>query len=358
MCARWLAMPPISQSLAVGLRRYLYLLLTLVIVYLAMGLLSAVDRESIAEHPFDVTQWRFDVPRFVIETDADGNWSFNTYNQRKILEQAAINLTLGVGMTFVILTGGIDLSVGSLLAVCNVIFVGIVHAHGPDAGYGVMLLALLACVAAGTACGAANGWLSVALRIPSFIVTLGTLLIFRGLSYWLSGGQTIFFACPRGLAVAIPIGISLLAIVVAAIFLSATAAGRRVYAVGGNLLACTYSGVRTNRVRIMCFAFSGLCAGLAGVIYWSRISTGSYLAAEGAELYAIAAVVLGGTRLAGGEGSIVGTMIGAMIMAVLDNGLNTAGIDEQTRKIIVGCVLVVAAYIDSRRTRKAGAVVV
>jgi len=108
----------------------------------------------------------------------------------------------------------------------------------------------------------------------------------------------------------------------------------------------------------MCFAFSGLCAGLAGVIYWSRISTGSYLAAEGAELYAIAAVVLGGTRLAGGEGSIVGTMIGAMIMAVLDNGLNTAGIDEQTRKIIVGCVLVVAAYIDSRRTRKAGAVVV
>ncbi|HQA46843.1 MAG TPA: ABC transporter permease, partial [Phycisphaerae bacterium] len=137
-----------------------------------------------------------------------------------------------------------------------------------------------------------------------------------------------------------------------------TATGRRIYAVGGNRQASEYAGIRTGRVRILCFAFSGLCAGLAGMIFWSRTSTGSYTAGEGAELYAIAAVVLGGTRLAGGEGSIGGTFIGALIMAVLANGLNTAAVHELTQKIIVGCVLIVAAYIDSRRGRSSMTLVV
>jgi ribose transport system permease protein len=127
-----------------------------------------------------------------------------------------------------------------------------------------------------------------------------------------------------------------------------------VYAVGGNRLACEYSGVRTSRVRILCFASSGVCAGLAGIIYWSRLASGSYLAGETAELYAIAAVVLGGTRLSGGEGTIVGTLLGALIMAVLANGLNAASVDATSQKIVVGCVLIVAAYIDSRRSRHRG----
>lgn len=340
-------------SVIIGsLATYRRLLLTLVVVYGAMAGLSAVDLRSIEKAPGRPGDWRLDVPRFVVD-DTRGTWSFNWFNQRKILEQAAINLTLGVGMTFVILTGGIDLSVGALLALCNVIFVRTVRAWGvegaPDAS--ALLCGGLACLTAGALCGAINGSLSVALRIPSFIVTLGTLLVFRGMAYWTSGAQTHVLACPAPLVVGIPIGISLLAVVAAQAFLGTTAIGRQIYAVGGNFTASRYAGVRTNRVRILCFALSGLCAGLAGVIYWSRVSSGSYIAGDGAELHAIAAVVLGGTRLAGGEGSIIGTVIGALIMAVLANGLNTAGIDDLTQKVIVGCVLIAAAYIDSRRTR-------
>lgn len=332
-----------------GTGRYVYLLVTLAGVYLAMAGLSGLDtRDS-----WNPARWRFDVPRFLVQERPDGMWAFNSFNQRKILEQAAINLTLGVGMTFVILTGGIDLSVGSLLALCNVVFVQVVLAFqgpGPPA-WDAVAVGMLACVAVGALCGMGNGLCTAALGIPSFIVTLGSLLVLRGAAYWVSGGQTKLLACPPGMAVGIPIGVSVGAVVLAGIFLAYTTAGRRVYAVGGNLLACRYAGVPTERVRVMCFAFSGACAGLAGMIYWSRVATGSYTAGEGAELFAIAAVVLGGTRLAGGYGSVVGTFLGSLIMAVLANGLNTASIHESTQKIIVGCVLIVAAYIDSRRSR-------
>ena len=350
--------PPSGRAGAFG-RRYAYLLLTLAIVFAAMTLLSAVELDRVFEHPSEPGRWGWRAPLFLVQESGDG-YGVNTYNQRKIFEQAAINLTLGVGMTFVILTGGIDLSVGSLLALCNVVFVSTVLAIGSPGppSMGGLVLGMAACVAVGIGCGVANGWLSVRLGIPSFIVTLGTMLVLRGAAYWVSGGETKILACPKLLTVAVPIGLSLLAVLAAAVFLSTTRAGRYVYAVGGNLVASRYAGVRTDAVRIMCFAFSGLCAGLAGMIYWSRVSTGSYIAGEGAELHAIAAVVLGGTRLAGGEGTIIGTMIGAFIMAVLANGLNTAGVDELTQKIIVGCVLIAAAYIDSRRSRGSGAVVV
>ncbi len=345
--------------LLAALKQYAYLLLTLVVVFGAMTLLSAVDLDSVVAHPTDIAQWEWQAPLFLVQESDDG-YVINTYNQRKILEQAAINLTLGVGMTFVILTGGIDLSVGSLLALCNVVFVSTILATGAKGvpGWDVILLGMVICVVVGTLAGAVNGWLSVALKIPSFIVTLGTMLVFRGLAFQVSGGETKLLTCPLGLTTAIPIGISLVAVVAGVVFLSTTALGRYVYAVGGNLLASTYSGVRTGRVRILCFALSGFCAGLAGVIYWSRVSTGSYTAAKGAELYAIAAVVLGGTRLAGGEGSIIGTLFGAMIMAVLANGLDNAEVEAETQTIIVGCVLIAAAYLDSRRSRRGDSVAV
>lgn len=334
---------------------YFYLLLALLCVYLTMALLSGLDTQG---QPLNPGAWRFGVPRFIVQEQPDNSWSLNVFNQRKILEQAAINITLGVGMTFVILTGGIDLSVGSLLALCNVVFVQVVLAWGPPGapGLGMVLLGMVICCAVGGFCGGMNGWLSARLGIPSFIVTLGTLLVLRGAAFWCSGGQTRILACSREMTVWVPIGISILAVLLAGVFLGLTVPGRRVYAVGGNLLACEYAGVRTARIRIMCFVFSGLCAGLAGTIYWSRVATGSYTAGEGAELFAIAAVVLGGTRLAGGRGSVVGTLIGALIMAVLANGLDTAAIHASTQKIIVGCVLVAAAYLDSRRSRSGSAV--
>jgi ribose transport system permease protein len=216
------------------------------------------------------------------------------------------------------------------------------------------LIILGACAistAAGLLCGLANGVLCTWLRVPSFIVTLGTLLVLRGLAYWISGGQTQLLNCPAVLSIAIPIGVSVLSAAAAGAFLATSGLGRRVYAVGGNWLAARYSGVRAGAVRIFAFGCSGACAGLAGVIYWSRTATGSYTAGEGYELYAIAAVVLGGTRLAGGEGTILGTFLGALIMSVLRNGLDSAGVHDLTQKIIVGSVLIVSAAIDSRRSR-------
>ena len=291
----------------------------------------------------------------MIQEAPDGSWEFNSFNQRKILEQSAINLTLGVGMTFVILTGGIDLSAGSLLAVCNVLFTitAIAATTRGLASGSAIALGCLAAIVAGTLCGVANGWLCTRLRIPSFIVTLGTLLMLSGAAFWVSGGKTHLLACPETLTVAIPIGVSVFAVAVAGVCLAKTSLGRKVYAVGGNWLAARYSGLPAERIRIVAFACSGACAGLAGVIYWSRTSTGSFTAGEGAELYAIAAVVLGGTRLAGGEGTIVGTFLGALIMSVLGNGLNVAGIHDRTQKIIVGCVLIAAAAMDSRKRSSA-----
>lgn len=357
--ARGVPRAAMRHRLAVSLRRYVYLLITLVIVFGAMTVLSALRLDSVFAHPTSPGQWEWRAPLFLVQ-ESGGGYTLNVYNQRKILEQAAINLTLGVGMTFVILTGGIDLSVGSLLALCNVVFVSMVLAVGGSGppGLSALLLGAGVCVLVGTLAGIANGWLSVGFGIPSFIVTLGTMLVFRGVAFWVSGGQTKLLACPPALTVGIPIGVSLLAVLAGAVFLSTTALGRYVYAVGGNLIASAYSGVRTGRVRIMCFALSGFCAGLAGIIYWSRVSTGSYTAAKGAELYAIAAVVLGGTRLAGGEGSVIGTLFGALIMAVLANGLDSAGIATETQTIIVGCVLIAAACLDSRRGRQGATVAV
>lgn len=343
--------------------RYRQLLLILGLVYAGMTGLSAIDT---AGEPLRPTHWRLQQPRFLIQQGPNGGWAFNSYNQQKILEQAAINLTLGVGMTFVILTAGIDLSVGSILAVANVLFLVTAlaareHGHGI---YAAVALGGSAAVLAGMLCGAFNGCLCTWLRVPSFIVTLGTLLVLRGVAYWISGGETKLLAAPKDsaapflgltpdqlLTVGVPIGVSVFCVAAATVFLGTTGLGRRIYAVGGNWLASRYAGVRTGAVRVFVFACSGACAGLAGVIYWSRTSTGSYTAGEGAELYAIAAVVLGGTRLAGGEGTIPGTFLGALIMSVLANGLNSAGVHELTQKIIVGSVLVAAAAIDSRRSK-------
>ncbi len=329
---------------------YLYLLLSLLGVYLAMTVLSAIDLDSVFDAPLSPGAWRWQLPTFLLQRDAAGNAHFNLFNQRAILNQAAITLTLGVGMTFVILTGGIDLSVGSALALCNVVFVrAALAAGGVEGGATALLVGIGAGLLAGLSCGVLNGALTVLLRVPSFIVTLGTLLVLRGAAYWAADGQTQLLGGSRSLTVVVPIAVSAIAIVLGALFLGLTGVGRQIYAVGGSLQAARYSGVRTGTVRVLCFGLSGLCAGLAGIIYWSRTSTGSYIAGEGYELYAIAAVVLGGTRLAGGEGTIPGTMLGALIMAVLANGLTTASIHESTQKIIVGAVLVVAAYVDSRR---------
>jgi ribose transport system permease protein len=329
-----------------NLRRLLPLIGVLAAVYVAMMLLSAVRFGR------DGEPWTWQAPNFIVQEDDNGGWTFNAYNQQKILEQAGINLILGVGMTFVILIAGIDLSVGSILAVSNVLFVitALHLAGGAPPGAGTLILACLAAVAAGLILGGINGVITVYGRVPSFITTLGMFLMAQGLAYQLSAGQTHHLAYPKGMNVAIPLITCLVGVVSAHVVLSQTVLGRHLYATGANIEAARLCGVPVNRVRILAFIISGACAALGGIIYWARLATGSHLAATvGYELYAIAAVVIGGTSLMGGEGSVIGTLIGALIMAVLYNGLNTVGIEETTQKIIIGAVIVAAAVYDQHR---------
>lgn len=334
------------------IRRLLPLAGVLVAVYLLMAALSAVDWGN---HFWAFSQWRLRLPIFLVAGNPDGGISINWHNQRLILEGGAINIILGVGMTFVILTAGIDLSVGSLLAFCNVLFVVTAKAMLGRRVPGVLAYstATLVCLVGGTFCGWVNGAITVWGRVQSFIVTLGMLLAARGLAYVISGKDVQWLACSGSVRYLLPTGLALASVAIAYIALAYTPIGRYMYAVGGNLEASRLSGVPVNRVRIVAFAISGLCAALAGIVSWIYVSTGTYLAGESRELYAIAAVVIGGTSLMGGQGSVLGTFLGALIIAVLYNGLQTIAVDEMTQRVIIGVVIVAAALYDSMRHRRA-----
>ena len=334
------------------LTRLLPLLGVLAAVYVLMVALSALDWSA---GFWNFAEWRLRTPIFLLAQTREGGYALNWLNLRQILEQGATNIVLGVGMTFVILVAGIDLSVGSVLALCNVIFVvaakAALGAAMPDAL--AWLLATAACLAGGALAGWINGALTVWGRVQSFIVTLGMFLAARGFAYIASGREPQRLLASGAIRYLIPIALAIAVVAVAHFVLRYTRLGRYVYAVGGNLEASRLSGVPVNRVRIAAFTISGLCAALGGIIYWVRLSTGTYLAGEAYELYAIAAAVIGGTSLAGGEGSVLGTLIGALIMAVLAKGLSTVGVDDMNQRIIIGAVIVAAALYDSSRHRRA-----
>ena len=256
------------------------------------------------------------------------------------------NIILGTGMTFVIITGGIDLSVGRCLALCNVTFAMILNATGS------LALASLSAVLAGAAIGFLNGLITVVGRIPSFIATLGMYMICWGLAYVVSGGQTITTKVGGALLPFLPILLPLAAMAVSHVFLSNFKFGRYVYAVGGNVQAARLSGIGVKQVQILAFMICGVCAGIGGIIYWAKLGTGSSLAGEAFELYAIAAVIIGGTSLSGGEGTVIGTFIGALIMGVLREGLVILHVSEHWQKVIFGAVIIGAVSFDSFRRRR------
>ncbi|MBE3098725.1 MAG: ABC transporter permease [Planctomycetes bacterium] len=254
----------------------------------------------------------------------------------------AINLILGVGVTLVIIAGGIDLSVGRLIALTLVVMVVAANATGSLAA------GLAAGLGAGLAAGLLNGILSVRFRIPSFIVTLGTMMIARGAAMLVAGGKSIGCAFHAPLAVQrfLPIGAALAVAAVGQLLLTKTIFGRHVFAVGGSPEAARLCGIRVGRVQTLTFLASGFCAGLAGFVYWCRNGLGDPLAGDGYELYAIAAVIVGGTSLSGGRGSVLGTLLGALIMGVLQNGLNIMLVQPHWQYIIIGSVLTVTVLAD------------
>ncbi|MFC7420786.1 ribose ABC transporter permease [Iodobacter arcticus] len=271
-------------------------------------------------------------------------------NLLNVLRQVSINALIAFGMTFVILLGGIDLSVGAVLALSSVAIASMMAA-GVDP-----VLATLFGVLAGAALGAVNGIIISRGKVAPFIATLGTMTVFRGLALVASDGRPItgfnsdFFSMLGagyiGNLIPVPVITTLIAFVALWFILKKTVFGRHVYAVGGNEEASLISGVKVNRVKLWVYTLSGGLSALAGVILTSRLNSAQPNAGMGYELDAIAAVVLGGTSLSGGRGWIVGTLIGAVLIGVLNNGLNLLSVSSFYQQVIKGSVILLAVLLD------------
>jgi ribose transport system permease protein len=264
-----------------------------------------------------------------------------------------------VGMTFVLIIAGIDLSVGSVMALAAAVAgIAMLHWHWP------LYLAVLLAMGVGMLAGLLNGVISVAWRLPSFIVTLGMLEVARGMAYIATNSRTQYIGGPvEWLSNPLVLGLSpaffiALGIVIAAqLVLTRSVFGRHMIGIGTNEEAMRLAGVDPRPIKIAVFAIAGLMAGLAGIIQASRLEAADPNAGIGAELVVIAAVVIGGTSLMGGRGSVIATFFGVLIISVLEAGLAQIGANEPTKRIITGCVIIVAVIIDmyreKRRTRRA-----
>lgn len=272
-------------------------------------------------------------------------------NIKNVLTQVSVNAIIAVGMSFVILTGGIDLSVGSILAVSGAVAASIIKSTGN------LFLAIIVALAIGSVIGLINGVLVSKGRIQAFIVTLATMIIFRGVTYVYTNGTPIsglgqsFSGIGNTMVLGIPIPVVFMVIIFGIAFyvLSQTRYGRYIYALGGNEDSARLSGINTDKIKTLVYVICGATAALSGIIVTSRIGSASPNAGVGFELDAIAAVVLGGTTLVGGEGSVVGTIIGALIIGVLNNGLNLMNVSPFYQSIIKGIVILLAVMAEKKK---------
>jgi len=279
---------------------------------------------------------------------------FNSYNVMNILRQASVYAIMGTGMTFVILTGGIDLGQGSVLALAAVVCAMIINATGN------MWLGIAAAIGVGIIIGLVNGVMIAYVKLPAFIMTLGSLYMIRGVTLYITNstqvnikgaqafkfiGQGFLFGVPFPVYIFIVVGI------LAIFFLSFTATGRHIFAVGSNVVSARLSGIKAEKILVIAYGLSSVCVALAGIVYLARLTAAQPTAGEGYELESIAAAVVGGTSLAGGEGGVLGTLIGAVIIAVIRNGLVIIGVGSYFTKIVVGLIIVLAVTLDVIRRR-------
>ncbi|MFS4579777.1 ABC transporter permease [Phaeobacter sp. C3_T13_0] len=287
-----------------------------------------------------------------------------TSNMIAILQATSVNGVLAIAATLVIITGGIDLSVGTLMTF-TAVMTGVVLTN-----LGLPLpLGVAAAIATGTLAGFISGTLVAKMKIPPFIATLGLMLILKGLSLVVSGTRPIYFNDTPGFdkisrgsligeifpAVPIPNGVLILFLVAGAVsyILSRTVLGRYCFALGSNEEAVRLSGVNTDRWKIAIYSLSGAIVGIAGLLIASRLNSAQPALGLGYELEAIAAVVIGGTSLSGGRGTILGTLIGALIMAVLLNGLRILSVPQEWQTVVTGAIIILAVYADIMRRQKA-----
>jgi ribose transport system permease protein len=273
---------------------------------------------------------------------------FTISNILNIAQQTSINAIIAVGMTFVIISAGIDLSVGSIVAFSGVVLAGLLHA-GIAEPYAIILGLMV-----GLLCGVANGLLISYGKLPPFIATLGMMSVARGAALLYTEGRPIssfsnpfrFLATGDILKIPVTVIIMIIIYLLAHLVLSRTKLGRYTYAIGGNEEATHLSGVNTKLFKTIIYGISGLLSGFAAVILTARLNSAQPIAGIMYELDAIAAVVIGGTSLLGGEGKLSGTIIGAFIMGILRNGLNLLGVSSFVQQIIIGLVIICAVLID------------
>jgi ribose transport system permease protein len=283
-------------------------------------------------------------------------------NLQAIVDRIVVIAIIAIGMTMVIITGGIDLSVGSLVALSAVVWTVMIRglAGGTEAGGGAVVLCALGALALCAAVGAFSGLMVTRLEVPPFIVTLAMMLVASGLAFTLSAGQSVYEVpaaidrLGRGSTLGgLPNTVLLMAALyaVAHLAMTRTPLGRSIYAVGGSSEAARLSGIPVRRVTVFVYLVCGLLAGLGGIVQASQLQSGAPTYGQVYELYVIAAVVVGGTSLAGGEGGILGTLIGALIIAVIQNGMNLTGVESYTQKVVLGLVILAAVVLDRAKQR-------
>ncbi len=275
-------------------------------------------------------------------------------NILNVLRQISINGIIAVGITFVIITGGIDLSVGSIVGLSAVIATSFAQANTYP-----LIVPITVGLLAGLICGVVNGLIISYGKVAPFIVTLGMLTIARGVTLVYTSGRPVinlsdtYGQIGGGYLWGIPIPVYILVLVAAIglFILKFTKYGRHVYAIGGNELAAKVSGLNTSAIKIGVYSIAGVAAGISGVVLSSRVMTGSPVAGQGYELDAIAACVIGGTSLSGGIGSVAGTLIGALIIGVMNNGLDLLNVSSYFQQIIKGVIIIAAVLLDKQNTK-------
>ncbi|MDY5022791.1 MAG: ABC transporter permease [Blautia sp.] len=277
-----------------------------------------------------------------------------TTNILNILRQVSINGILAIGMSLVCLTGGIDLSVGSIVAFAGILTAGMLN----NTSLPIFVIALIA-VAVGCIMGLINGYFVAYWGAPAFVVTLSMLTVGRGLTYIYCDGKPIsklpaeFLVIGKGsiLGLPIPTIVLLVVFIVFSVMLSKFKLGRYIYAVGGNPQAAMVSGINVKKILLLVYMFSGMCCGVAAVVLTARVSAGLATAGDGYELNAIAATVIGGTSLSGGTGKLWGTLLGALLLGMVNTGLDLLNVTSYYQQVVRGLIILGAILIDTRRNK-------
>lgn len=288
---------------------------------------------------------------------------FQTANIISILQATAVNGVLAIAATLVIITAGIDLSVGTLMTFCAIVAGVLLTYLGLP-----MYIGIPGALLAGFLSGALSGFLVAKLKIPPFIATLGMMLVYKGLSLAIGGGRPIYFNDTEGFtdistgsiigyfipALPIPNGVLILfsVAIFASFILTRTVLGRFIFALGSNEEALRLSGVNTDRWKIVVYSLAGGICAVAGILLASRINSAQPAIGQGYELDAIAAVVIGGTSLSGGKGTMLGTIIGALIISVVANGLRILSVPQEWQIVVTGSIIILAVYADQLRRKK------